>query len=147
MKYLKPYNEAAIDFLKPKSKEDILDSIKDLPDKEKFKKACKYHLTWLVEKMINEGFDPSFDDNLCLINCGILIYEDIVDILIKNKKVIHQLYKTQLDKVKKYSTEDYYDDDEEADDEEADDEDGPYVDWKFDEDWEDEYDEDDYEEG
>lgn len=129
MKHIRSYNESIKDYLKPKSVKDIEKSIKHLSNKDKFKNACKYHLTWLVERMVKNGFDPSFDNNLCLINCGVLKYDDIVDILMKNDKVIKQLYKSQLDTYIKDNDGNYYNGDEEYGDEN---DEGIYVDWYLD---------------
>lgn len=154
MKYIKSYNESLKGVLKPKSNQDILDSIKHLSDSKKMIQACKYHMTWLVQKLINDGVDPSFNNNMCLINCGILEYNDIVEILMKNQKVINQLYKTQLDQAHvTLEYEDEYDYDEEDEEWEGEENNGtliPIIDWYYyengdeeDEEWENE---EDYEE-
>lgn len=54
MKYLKPYNEAAIDFLKPRSKEDLLDSVKDLTDQQKFSRGVEYNIDWLIDDSLEK---------------------------------------------------------------------------------------------
>lgn len=126
-------NESLKDKIKGKSNDDILNSIKDMIPEHKFINACKHHLTWLVKHLIKENLDPSFNDNMCLINSGILEYNDIVDILMKNEKVISQLYKTQLSNaLSKIDDDDrgYYDDDDnwiEYDDDDK-------VDWHYGED-------------
>lgn len=149
MKHIKSFNESVKDVLKPKSNEDILDSIKNLPDYQKMIKACKHHMTWLVKKLIDDGVDASFNDNMCLINCGILGYDDIVEILMKNQNVIKQLYKTQIDKAIENLDYNYYYSDEDGDEEEAPDEEMPpvpVINWYYgDEDDEEDY-EEDYEE-
>lgn len=110
------YNESLKDKIKGPSNDDILRNIKDMIPEHKFTSACEHHMTWLVEKLIKDGHDPSFGDNMCLINCGILKYEDIVNILMKNDKVIKQLYLTQLEYTKNSISDDddggYYDDDD-----------------------------------
>ena len=59
MKYLKLYNESIKDLLKPKSEEEIKNSMLDskLSDQQKFLKACEYGFEWLVKDMIEKGFD------------------------------------------------------------------------------------------
>lgn len=134
MKHIKLFNESIKDVLKPKSNQEILDSIKDLPDHKKMINACKHHMTWLVKKLVDDGVDPSFNNNMCLINCGILDYKDIVDILIKNEKVIKQLYLTQLNIHKENYSEIYSTYDEEYGEDDYETEPYPHVDWNFDND-------------
>ena len=66
MKYLKPYNEAAIDFLKPKSNDEILNILDKLTPEEKIKKGSDINLIWLIEIGLNEGGKPSKEDSKIL---------------------------------------------------------------------------------
>jgi hypothetical protein len=142
IKTYKIFNESLKDKIKGKSNDDILNSIKNMIPEHKFINACKHHLTWLVEKLIQDGNDPSFNDNMCLINCGILEYNDIVNILMKNDKVISQLYRTQLERVMILNN---YDDDYDDGEVPYDEDESPYVNWHFGEEEEDEeYEDDDY---
>ena len=54
MKHLKPYNEAIKDFLQPKSDDDILKSVENLPIKDRLIKGLIYGIKWLVEDSKNK---------------------------------------------------------------------------------------------
>ena len=97
MKYLQSYNESILKFLKPKSKDKILDAIKKLKPEEKFIKACEHGLMWLVEEMLSDpNFDPSVQNNEGVLQAGIHKHEDIVNLLLKNEKVIRKFYNNKL---------------------------------------------------
>ena len=91
MKYLNTYieqcNESIRDFLKPKSEQDILKSLENLSDEQKFKKSCRYGIISVVKNMISNGLDPS-----CWDNYGIRIasnngHLDVVKVLLKDERV------------------------------------------------------------
>lgn len=94
MKHIKSFNESIKDVLKSKSKDDILKDIDKMNTKDKLKNACKYNIIWLVEDILKDNtFDPSFDNNECLMIAKKFKLNEILDILIKNEKVIDKLIK------------------------------------------------------
>lgn len=84
---LKGLNESVTNYLKPRPKDDILKSIKSLSDKEKMIKACEYGITWLVQELLDNGFDPSYNHNISIYTASNYGHTNIVKILIDDKRV------------------------------------------------------------
>jgi len=87
MIYLKSYNESIRHLLKPKSKDDILELSNKLSPKEKLKKGCKYGVLLLVKQALEDGVDPSIDNNNAILNASQYGYIDIVKELLKDERV------------------------------------------------------------
>jgi len=87
MKNLKSYNESIKDFLKPKSEEQIKNSLLDLTPLEKLYKGCVNNILWLVKQSLDEGADPSENYNFFIRYSIQFGYLDIVKELLKDKRV------------------------------------------------------------
>jgi len=87
MKYVKTYNESISSYLKPRKDDDIRDKIKNLSPNKKLLNGSEYGLLWLVEEALQEGADPSFDDQSAFnIACDYGNIE-IVKLLLKDERV------------------------------------------------------------
>ena len=90
MKHIKPYNESIRKYLKPKSEEDILKNIDNWDDDEKATKACEYNVTWLIQSLFDQGFDPNaeiYNNGDYLINYAIKYNSiDVIKVFLKNDK-------------------------------------------------------------
>ena len=87
MKYIKTYNESIKGFLKPKDDNDLRNKVKSFSPNEKLLKGAEYNLLWLVEEAIEEGADPSFDNQSAFnIACDYGNIE-IVKYLLKDERV------------------------------------------------------------
>jgi len=80
-------NESIKHLLKPKDKDYIIKQIEHLSDFDKFKKACQYGALWLVKYLIQQGIDPSFEDNIAIRIASHNGYLDIVKELLKDQRV------------------------------------------------------------
>jgi len=87
MKHLKTYNESISSYLKPRKDDDIRDKIKNLSPNKKLLNGSEYGLLWLVEEALQEGADPSFDDQSAFnIACDYGNIE-IVKLLLNDKRI------------------------------------------------------------
>lgn len=110
-------NEGIKQFLKPKSKEDILKSIESMDSYDKFYNifkynlvdffdekdiddmiedlapsieldlACEFNLVWLAERSLSEGYDPSNLSNAAIHYATICNSIDIIKFLLKDERV------------------------------------------------------------
>jgi hypothetical protein len=79
-------------YFKPKSKEKILKALENDTLEQKFNKAIENNISWLVEMCIEEGIDPSKNNNWALrtsISNGSL---ETVKIILKDERVDPSLY-------------------------------------------------------
>lgn len=79
--------ESIKDYLKPKSEEDILSSLKDVSPNRKIILGCRKNLLWLIKKGLEEGADPSIDDNKLFIWACENRHVDMVKNLLKDKRI------------------------------------------------------------
>jgi len=93
MKYIKKYNESIRHLLKPKSEENIKKSLKNMSKKNQFLNACKYGTISIIKELLKTDFDPSFNNNQGLTEATIFNNDNIIKILLKDERVIKQLYK------------------------------------------------------
>lgn len=105
MKHIKTYqnhNESIRDFLKPKTKEEIEDGLKDLSVRKKLYLGCEYGRLDLVKHAVEQGFvgvvgyepvfgiDPSINNNYAIELASNNGHYDIVNYLLKDKRVLQQ---------------------------------------------------------
>lgn len=86
MKYIKSFNESIKDFLKPKSKDDIINALNNLSPSEKIVKGAQYDIMWLFKNGIDEGGDPSTQDSWALSHAVSNNNIDMVKILLNDKR-------------------------------------------------------------
>ena len=81
------YNESLRDKLKGKTDEEILKIIENLTPQEQFLKACEFSILSLVKKLINDGVNPTIQNNYGIRYASENGHTEIVKELLKDNRV------------------------------------------------------------
>jgi ankyrin repeat protein len=79
--------ESLSDYLKPKSQEEIRKSLGNLTTEQKLRKGARHGIPWLVQEALDEGADPSKDNNFAILLASGNGNLEIVKLLLKDKRV------------------------------------------------------------
>ncbi len=81
------YNESVRDLMKPKSKEEILNKLGDLPPNELLNKSININYLYGVKLALKKGVNPSREDNYAIRSASYHGYTEIVKLLLQDERV------------------------------------------------------------